>query len=360
MLLRERLAGLVSLQKAARRRSGEKAVEWLNRSGLAERPRLSQKLKVSRRWRGAVELVLGDFVEATRVDGLASLARADELAPGLMLVEGGEASAEDGTLLGKVRGAGAAAGWLATVRTAPDVSTALSMIADLGKGESVITPQGVWLGRGWLRVAGRKGEGALEREEEIAALRKVLEDTGRLCGAGSGYSPRTIRQGRFAGPPGATQRGPEDRECRTGVACRPQARCGPGHTGDTGANCRGARAQPRPGTPRGGTPVAAPGGASVLRTHRGGHRRYRRTDRSAEDPARAVDRGAGQGPAKPEILAQTQTPYRPKTERGPEVARTSRRHAGRGGIGTRGNPAPAGREAGTTRRGARGAKGNRG
>ena len=177
ILLRERLAGLVSLQEAARRRSGEKAVEWLNRSGLADRPRLSQKLKVSRRWRGAVELVLGDFVEATRVDGLASLAGADELAPGLMLVEGGESSAEDGTLLDEVRGAGAAAGWLATVRIAPDVPTALSMIADLGNGESVITPRGVWLGRGWLRVAGRNGEGALEREEEIAALRKVLEDT---------------------------------------------------------------------------------------------------------------------------------------------------------------------------------------
>ena len=178
ILLRERLAGLVSLQEAARRRSGERAVEWLRTSGLEKRPRLARELKVSRRWRRAVELVLGDFVEATRVDGVASLARADELAPGLMLVEGGETSAERGTLLGEVRGAGAAAGWLGMVRTAPDVTAALSALADLGDGESVITPQGVWLGRGWLRVAGDQVEGALEREEEIAALEKVLEDSG--------------------------------------------------------------------------------------------------------------------------------------------------------------------------------------
>ena len=178
ILLRERLAGLVSLQEAAHRRSGEQAAEWLRTRSLEERPRLSRELKVSRRWRRAVELVLGEFVEATSVDGLASLALADELAPGLMLAEGGEASPEPGTLLGEVRGAGAAAGWLALVRTAPDVSAALSAVADLGRGESVITPQGVWLGRGWLRVAGDRGEGALEREEEIAAFRQVLEDSG--------------------------------------------------------------------------------------------------------------------------------------------------------------------------------------
>lgn len=200
ILLRERLAGLVSLQEAARRRSGEQAAEWLRTSGLERRPRLSRELKVSRRWRRAVELVLGDFVEATRVDDLATLARADEPAPGLMLVEGGETAAERGTLLDEVRGAGAAAGWLAAVGTAPDLSTALSTVADLGDGESVITPHGVWLGRGWLRVAGDQGEGALEREEEIAALTEVLEDSENYAAPAveipSGESARAELQAR--------------------------------------------------------------------------------------------------------------------------------------------------------------------
>lgn len=201
ILLRERLAGLVSLQEAARRRSGEQAAEWLRTSGLEKRPRLSRELKVSRRWRRAVELVLGDFVEATRVDDLAALARADEPAPGLMLVEGGETAAERGTLLDEVRGAGAAAGWLAMVRTAPDLSSALATAADLAEGESVITPHGVWLGRGWLRVAGDQVEGALEREEEIAALEKVLEDPGNYAAPAldttSGESARADLQARL-------------------------------------------------------------------------------------------------------------------------------------------------------------------
>ena len=177
LLLRERMAGLESLQDAARRRSGEQAVEWLRSRGLADRPRLSQQLKVTRRWRTAVELVLGDFIEATRVDGLTSLAGEQQWAPGVLLVEAGDSKAAPGTLLAEVRGAGAMAERLGSVRTARDVAAALAMVAELPDGGSVITPQGVWLGRGWLRVAGERGEGALEREEEIGALREVLADT---------------------------------------------------------------------------------------------------------------------------------------------------------------------------------------
>ena len=177
LLLRERLAGLVSLQEAARRRGGEQAVDWLRSSGLANRPRLSQQLRVGRRWRRAVELVLGDFVEATGVESLEFLADGSQPAPGLMLAESGDSKGAKGTLLGEVRRAGALAPWLAAVRIAPDLPAARSMLAGLAEGESVITPQGVWLGRGWLRVAGQGGEGALEREEEIAALQEVLADT---------------------------------------------------------------------------------------------------------------------------------------------------------------------------------------
>ena len=174
LLLRERLAGLVSLQDAARRRGGEQALQWLEASGLAERPRLSQELKVKRRWRRAVELVLGDFVEATGVEDLDLVAVDAKPAPGLMLVESGNTPGAHGTLHGEVRGAGALAALLSAVRTAPDLSAAQSMVADLSENESVITPQGVWLGRGWVRVAGQSGEGALAREEEIAALRQAL------------------------------------------------------------------------------------------------------------------------------------------------------------------------------------------
>ncbi len=176
LLLRERLAGLESLQDAARRRSGERALDWIKRRGLAQQPRLSQHLKVSRRWRAAVELVLGAFIEATQVEQLEVLSDEGEWAPGLLLVEAGSAERVPGTLLAEVRGAGAVAKRLARVRTAADVPQALAMLGELRSGESVITPQGVWMGRGWLRVGGQGGEGALDREAEIAALKDALAD----------------------------------------------------------------------------------------------------------------------------------------------------------------------------------------
>ncbi len=176
LLLRERLAGLESLQDAARRRGGEQAVDWLAARGLTERPRLSQRLKVSRRWRAAVELVLGDFIEATGVEELQALFEQEEWAPGVALVEAGRSRPAPGTLLAQVRGAGAMAERLARVRTAPDVAGAVDLLGELRAGESVVTPQGVWLGRGWLRVAGHGAEGALEREAEIAVLKEALAD----------------------------------------------------------------------------------------------------------------------------------------------------------------------------------------
>ena len=176
LLLRERLAGLESLQDAARHRSGEQALEWLARRGLAGRPRLSQRLDVSRRWRAAVELVLGDFIEAAQVEGLEALVGDGEWAPGVLLVEAGAAETAPGTLLAEVRGAGAMAGRLARVRTAASVSQAIAMLGELRSGESVVTPEGVWMGRGWLRVAGHGVEGALEREAEITALKAALAD----------------------------------------------------------------------------------------------------------------------------------------------------------------------------------------
>ena len=176
LLLRERLAGLESLQEAARRRSGEQAMEWLEGRDLAARPRLSQHLEVASGWRTAVELVLGDFIEATSVEELGPLLEEGELAPGVQLVEAGKAQPLAGTLLAEVRGAGAMAGRLARVRTAADAAAAAAMLGELGEGESVVTPHGLWLGRGWLRVAGHRGESALEREAGIAALKQALAD----------------------------------------------------------------------------------------------------------------------------------------------------------------------------------------
>jgi chromosome segregation protein len=82
-------------------------------------------------------------------------------------------------LLAHVRNAGPAAELLARVRTAASLEDALVLRSRLAAGESVITPQGVWLSRNWVRVSRKDAEsgGVLTRERE---MRDLQQDIGRL------------------------------------------------------------------------------------------------------------------------------------------------------------------------------------
>jgi len=178
--LANRVASLEALQQAALGQSEGSAVQWLEHQGLADRPRLAQRLQVERGWERAVETVLGPFLEAVCVD------RVDPVAAALASLEAGSlglvenragVSAPGGSLLERVNADTPMAGLLASVRTADSVAAALAGRDALGAGESIVTPDGVWLGPNWLRVA-RPAEddgGVLEREQELADARARLE-----------------------------------------------------------------------------------------------------------------------------------------------------------------------------------------
>src|SRR5690606_32831008 len=69
-------------------------------------------------------------------------------------------------------------GLLAGVKTAPDLAQALAMRSTISAQESVITPDGIWLGRSWLRVArAADGEGGvLARKQELEVRDDHIED----------------------------------------------------------------------------------------------------------------------------------------------------------------------------------------
>jgi len=77
-----------------------------------------------------------------------------------------------GSLSEVVSGAGALSAILGRVRRADDLGQAKSMLDSLDVGESVVTPEGIWLGPGWLRQvpAGEGEAGLLQREQEIREL----------------------------------------------------------------------------------------------------------------------------------------------------------------------------------------------
>ncbi|HVN46942.1 MAG TPA: chromosome segregation protein SMC [Steroidobacteraceae bacterium] len=174
------LTSLAALQAAALADHSGRAQEWLEESGLGGRPRLAALLEVEPGWERAVETALGDYLEAVCVarldalsDSIASLA-----AGSITLVEGEaiEAAAERHTLASRVRGPAAVLGPLRQVLTAESLSAALRARSGLAPGESLITPEGEWVGRDWLRISrgADAHAGVLVREQRLKGLRVAL------------------------------------------------------------------------------------------------------------------------------------------------------------------------------------------
>jgi chromosome segregation protein len=183
-----RLASLEALQQSAlgKREDGRKA--WLKARGLADAPRLGERIRVSGGWERAVEAVLGAQLGAVCVERLDAVAEAaaDDTAPRSFMAKETMPPAT-GELATQVECDWPIGELLGGVRLVNGLNEALTRRAELATGESFITPAGEWVGRGWLRLPGEDEEhaGVLARGEEIIRLqqrRKVLEaDAERLA-----------------------------------------------------------------------------------------------------------------------------------------------------------------------------------
>jgi chromosome segregation protein len=154
--------------------------QWLSRAGLSDEPRLAQRLVVEPRWERAVETVLGDFLQAVSTRRPEEHMRDLPAAGNLVLINCDGDAGRDirNTLASKVDKAGSAAELLSTVLVADSLEQAFSLRARLLPGQSVITADGLWLGRGWVRVSRRTQEsgGVISREQAIRALRDEVRD----------------------------------------------------------------------------------------------------------------------------------------------------------------------------------------
>ena len=183
--MRGRQASLEALQQAAREDSSEAVGAWLAARQLADSPRLLDQLQVDDGWQLAVEAVLGDYLQAVCVDAIGPLgATLGQLEQGrLALLEAGaERPVAAEFLASKVRSGGRADALLAGVRVAGDLAAALAQRPGLAAHESVITPDGIWLGPNWLRVARLAGEqgGVIKRQQELEALLEAVRSQQQL------------------------------------------------------------------------------------------------------------------------------------------------------------------------------------
>ncbi len=171
-----RLSSLEALQQAALADEQEAAKAWLERESLSDAKRLAQVIEVESGWESAVETVLGDCLEAVLTDqALAKVQSLVELDGGELLLATSEGQGE--ALVGKVRGPAVIGELLAGIRTADTIGDAMSQLDSLRAGESIVTRDGEWLGKGWVRVQRSETaeSGVLLRERELAELRDEVE-----------------------------------------------------------------------------------------------------------------------------------------------------------------------------------------
>lgn len=183
-----RLASLEALQQAALD-PGSGTLDWLRAQGLEQRPRLAEGLRVEPGWELAVETVLGADLHAVLVDDLAGLDLAGFEQGELRLLEAaGTGKRLAGSLLDKVQGGVDLAPWLGQVKPVESLEQALSLRGQLADGQSLISRDGYWVGRHFLRVSrGNDAQGGvlargqeleqlgLERLEQEAALEQLEE-----------------------------------------------------------------------------------------------------------------------------------------------------------------------------------------
>ena len=206
-LVEERRASLISaqskyasmeaIQKAALGEGDEGVQGWLESSGLQDASRVAQSIDVAEGWETAIETVLGDYLQAVCVDDVAGatscLAELREGSVTLLIespdaVEGDESAA---TLASKVSQAPKAVlQILRTVRVAETLDKALTIreqLEDRDADGSVITADGIWLSRNWLRVSRDKdaGAGILSREHDMRSLKDEIRELQARCDSAS-------------------------------------------------------------------------------------------------------------------------------------------------------------------------------
>jgi chromosome segregation protein len=188
-----RLASLELLQQHAMGKDNDALQQWLRQSGLSESRRLAECLEVRSGWETAVEKVLDRYLQAVCVEAIDQAAEhlAELPEQSLALVAATPAAAAAGQaaaprLSEQVSSDWALDGLLGSVYCAPDLAAARRLAAELAPHESVVTPDGLWLGGAWLLLQRGKDErsGVLQREKELRGLRDTRQQLAERCEEG--------------------------------------------------------------------------------------------------------------------------------------------------------------------------------
>ncbi len=183
--LEGRKVSLEALQQAALGKSSEHVSSWLEHNGLSHAKRLAEKIQVESGWEKAVETVLGDYLQAVIVDDLSDPGRilSDFNSGSITLIDStievlNQSLSNNFTaLLSKVDAKPAYKFALENVFIAETLEEALSIRVQLKDFQSVVTPDGIWMGPNWLRISKDEdtNSGIIAREKELEQVTENIE-----------------------------------------------------------------------------------------------------------------------------------------------------------------------------------------
>jgi len=160
--------------------------DWLGQHQLTQAPRLAAALDIDDGWEFATEQVLGRLSQGLVLPQLsAQLTLLDDAPAGVALVSADAAAPLElpgaTSLAAKVRGNAAIIDALANILVADSHQQAQQQQPQLQHGQSVITPQGLWMGRQWVLMpaADASQTGVIERQKTVLNLTAQLKQAQR-------------------------------------------------------------------------------------------------------------------------------------------------------------------------------------
>ena len=171
-------ASLEALQQTALDQDNQSTASWISKHGLASKPRLAQHLEVEPGWEMAVEKVLGHYLQAICVDQIEEVvSHLSDFTRGNLCVLATDANtklvqSKKGKLLIEKIKSPQTLTFISDVYVADTLQHALTLCESLDDHESVITQDGIWLNRSWIKIYREENPaaGILQREQELKRL----------------------------------------------------------------------------------------------------------------------------------------------------------------------------------------------
>jgi len=181
-----RLSALDALQQAGLGNDDKQRQQWLQKHQLDQQQGLAAQIEIEAGWEKALETVLGKQLEAIFIDDIQSLynSLADLNDMGLYALSAEETTLKmpysdvhHTTLSSKIKQPQTIKTWFTHIYCADNIEAAFAQHAELQQGESLITQEGLWLGKNWLRMNSAAGQhqGILARQQEILQLQQTLQ-----------------------------------------------------------------------------------------------------------------------------------------------------------------------------------------